>query len=111
MLGARCFLDVIVQNHIRTVQSFTLVLILAHSFYGVMFSRVSLQLLVCPTIHRCVCHYIQSVDVPKWSFTVASHVGAGLLSRLMDTAKLSLQQSNDRSLLQSHELLACYSLQ
>ncbi|CAI8019772.1 DNA-directed RNA polymerase, mitochondrial [Geodia barretti] len=31
-----------------------------------------------------------SVDIPKWPFTVASYVGAGLLSRLIDTAKLSL---------------------
>ena len=36
---------------------------------------------------------IQSVNVPKWPFTVASYVGSGLLSRLMDTAKLTLDQT------------------
>lgn len=43
----------------------------------------------CPS----VCVVWQSVDIAKWPFTVASYVGAGLLSRLMDTAKLSLDDS------------------
>lgn len=38
--------------------------------------------------------YCQSVDIPKWSFTVNSYVGTGLLSRLMDTAKLSLDHTS-----------------
>ena len=47
----------------------------------------------------CVCRVVfgpfaQSVDIPKWPFTVASYVGAGLLSRLIDTAKLSLSDNN-----------------
>ena len=32
----------------------------------------------------------QSVDIPHWPFGVASYVGVGLLLRLIDTAKLSL---------------------
>ena len=44
-----------------------------------------------------MCHAVyiglQSVDISKWPFTVASYVGAGLLSRLIDTAKLSLNDS------------------
>jgi DNA-directed RNA polymerase len=38
--------------------------------------------------------FAQSVDIPKWPFTVASYVGAGLLSRLIDTAKLSLSDDS-----------------
>lgn len=47
------------------------------------------NIIPCPS----VCVMWQSVDIAKWPFTVASYVGAGLLSRLMDTAKLSLDDS------------------
>ena len=53
----------------------------------------------CASIHMSLDVYCQSVDIPKWSFTVNSYVGTGLLSRLMDTAKPNLDHTSKQVML------------